>query len=180
MKDDEILALLKAKKQEGLSCILDKYAGLMRYIIKNTGNVSEEDISECMSDILYTIWMRINKYDGRKASFKTWIMLVTRGCAIDYLRKNIRRGNVVSFDEIDEIYVADTDYTRISDGSVIAFLQELTPPDNEIFYRRFVLGESVDEISKVLEITKENVYKRLSRGKKQLKSLMSREGYHYA
>ena len=180
MSDDDILALLKAKKQEGLSYILDKYAGLMAYIVKNIGNLSEEDVSECISDILYTIWKRINKYDKSKASFKTWIIIVTRGCAVDYLRKNVKHSNIVSFDDINEISITDSEVAKVSDSSVISFLQELSPPDNEIFYRRFVIGESVSEIAKSLGITQENVYKRLSRGKEKLKNLMSKEGYRYA
>lgn len=88
MSDDNILALIRARKQEGLSYLLDKYAGLMKYIVNNTGLRNDDDVSECISDILYTIWKRINKYNQAKASFKSWIVIVTRGCAIDYLRKN--------------------------------------------------------------------------------------------
>ena len=180
MNDEDILTLLKARKQEGLSHMLDRFGGLMAYIVKNTGNFSEEDVSECISDVLYTVWKRIDKYNKSKASFKTWVMMVTRGCAIDCLRKNMKHSQVVSFEDIDEISVPAGDYGITSDNSVISFLQELSPPDNEIFYRRFVLGESVARIAKTLEITQENVYKRLSRGKEKLKNIMSKEGYPYA
>jgi RNA polymerase sigma-70 factor (ECF subfamily) len=180
MKDEDILALIKAGKQEGLSHILDRYSGLMAYIIRNTGSFCEEDISECLSDILFTIWKRVSKYDKTKASFKTWIMLVARGCALDYMRKNKKYNNVVSLEDIGEIAADGSESDRLCDSSVISFLQELTPPDNEIFYRRFVLGESVAEISRLLNITQDNVYKRLSRGREKLKSMMLKEGCRYA
>ena len=51
MSDDNILALLRARER-GLSYLLDKYAGLMKYIVKNTGIENDEDMSECISDIL--------------------------------------------------------------------------------------------------------------------------------
>lgn len=180
MGDADILALLRTRKQEGLHYLLDKYAGLMKYIVKNTGIQNDEDVSECISDILFTIWKRINKYNQTKASFKTWIVLVTRGCAIDNLRKNSKHSNVVPLDDINEISISDNNLLKGSGNNVISLLQELTPPDNDIFYRRFVLGESVTEIAKVLGITQENVYKRISRGKEKLRVLMDREGYRYA
>ncbi len=180
MGDADILALLRARKQEGLNYLLDKYAGLMNYIVKNTGIQNNEDVSECISDILFTIWKRINKYDQSKASFKTWIIIVTRGCAIDNLRKNAKHSNVVPLDEINEISISDNDLLKGPENNVLSLLQELTPPDNHIFYRRFVLGESVTEIAKVLGITQENVYKRISRGKEKLKVLVEKEGYQYA
>ena len=180
MGDDNILALIRARKQEGLSYLLDKYAGLMKYIVNNAGLQNDDDISECISDILYTIWKRINKYDKDKASFKSWIVIVTRGCAIDYLRKNSKHSNVISFDDINEISVSDNDFLNVSENNVIYLLQELSPPDNHIFYRRFVLGESVSEIAKDIGITQDNVYKRISRGKEKLRDLINREGYRYA
>lgn len=176
MRDEELLAMITAKKQQGLIDLLDKYGGLMKHIVKNTGNFTEEDIAECMSDILYTVWKRANKYDKAKASFKTWVIIVTRGCAVDFLRKNIKHGSAVSLEDIGEVSVTD-DFTGLTENSVISLLQELMPPDNEIFYRRFVLGESVNEIAEISGLTGENVYKRLSRGREKLKSLMSREGY---
>ena len=179
MSDEEILKLLKARKQEGLSHILDQYQGLMTYIVKNTGIFNEEDVAECMSDILYTLWKRIHKYDKSKSSFKTWLIMVTRGCAIDYLRRNKKYGQVISFDEIGDIADAARVFRERDDNTVISFLQALTPPDNEIFYRRFILGESVAAIAEMLDLTQDNVYKRLSRGKEKLKTLMGREGNGY-
>lgn len=180
MSDDNILALIRARKQEGLSYLLDKYAGLMKYIVNNTGLRNDDDVSECISDILYTIWKRINKYNQAKASFKSWIVIVTRGCAIDYLRKNSKHSNVISFDDINEISVTDNDFLNVSENNVLYLLQELSPPDNDIFYRRFVLGESVSKIAKDIGITQDNVYKRISRGKEKLRDLIIREGYRYA
>jgi RNA polymerase sigma-70 factor (ECF subfamily) len=179
MNDEEILALIVARKQEGLSHFLDKYGGLMSFILKNIGIFSDDDISECISDILFTVWKKINKYDSSRASFKTWVILVSRGLAIDFLRKKARHANMVSIDELEDLSVSDAEYTKITDNSVISFLQELAPPDNEIFYKRFVLGISVESIAEELGITKDNVYKRISRGREKLKSLMAREGYRY-
>jgi DNA-directed RNA polymerase specialized sigma24 family protein len=60
MSDYQIYRLILAGNQEGLSLLLDKYGGLLKYIASNLGKLSDEDIEECISDTLLTIWKRIN------------------------------------------------------------------------------------------------------------------------
>lgn len=179
MRDEELLVLLVKQKQESLSHLVDKYGGLMEYIVRNLGLINDEDVSECISDILYVVWKRINRYDKTKSSFKTWLLIVTRGCTVDYLRKNRKFTKWLSLDNIEEPYTEGSPLDNMIDREVIALLQKLTPPDNEIFYRRFVLGESVAEIANLLQLKPDSIYKRISRGKGKLKSLLEMEGYCY-
>lgn len=182
MNDEDICALIKAKNEKGLSLLMDKYGGLFVYITRNIGSFSEEDTAECVSDTLFTIWKRINKFDKTKASFKTWIVMIARGCAIDYLRKNINAKRTVPIDtvtihQMEELtYMAYNEFDQMEYNQLIELLQELSPPDNHIFYRRFVLGMSVTEIADELNLTADNIYKRLSRGKEKLKDIIRREG----
>jgi RNA polymerase sigma-70 factor (ECF subfamily) len=176
MNDDKIYVLIKSRKENGLSLLMDKYGGLLVYIVKNRGDFSEEDIAECMNDILLTIWKRINKYDKNKSSFKTWIIMIARGCAVDYLRKTNKHKKTVSINDVKELYFDDNQFNKLSYNRLIELLQELPPPDNDIFYHRFVLGESVKEIAKILGLTVDNIYKRISRGKKKFKNLLIKEG----
>jgi len=177
MKDEDIYRLIKARNQDGLSRLFDKYGKLIIYIIKNTGCSDEEDISECASDILYAVWRRINKFDETKSSFKTWVIIVARGCAIDYLRKKRKYKNLISMEDIKEFYSGENVFEITDYNEIIGLLQELPPPDNVIFYRRFVLGDSVLEIAKLLNQTTDNIYKRITRGKEKLKNLMTGEGF---
>lgn len=177
MTDDDIYVLIKAKKEYGLSFLMDKYGGLLVYIVKNRGAFSEEDIAECVNDILFTIWKRINKFDKGKSSFKTWVIMVARNCAIDHLRKTSKHKKTVYIDDVGELSADDNEFNKMGYESLIELLQELPPPDNEIFYRRFILGENVKEIARLLDLTVDNTYKRLSRGRKKLKNLKNGEGY---
>ena len=177
MRDEDISFLIRARDQEGLSSLFDKYGKLIIYIVKNTGCSNEEDISECSSDILYAIWKRISKYDEAKSSFKTWIVIVARGCAINYLRKNRKHKNQVPIEDIKELYLSEDGFEAMDYDNIIESLQELPPPDNIVFYRRFVLGESVPEIAKLLNQTADSIYKRITRGKEKLKNLMTGEGF---
>ncbi|HHY81896.1 MAG TPA: sigma-70 family RNA polymerase sigma factor [Clostridiales bacterium] len=184
MKDEDICRLLLSRNEDGLSCLLDRYGSLIAYIIRNTGVTNEDDIAECISDIMHTVWKRIKKYDPSRSSFKTWLVIITRGCAINYLRKSNKYSSVISLDSLEGTYLKDlysesSALERLLDPDLIQLLQEMPPPDNEIFYRRFVLGETVACIAGTLGLTQDNIYKRILRGKEKLKMLMEREGYNY-
>lgn len=179
MSDDQIYDLILAGNQDGLSMLLDKYGGLISYIARNIGKFTDEDLRECISDILLTVWNRIKNYDFTKSSFKTWIVLVTRGCTIDYIRKNSRHIDVLFLEDLSKESISDSDSIDSLDTDKIAeLMNKLSPPDNEIFYRRFILGEDVAVISDKLKITKENVYKRIARGRENLRAILIKEGYY--
>lgn len=184
MKDEDICELLLVRNQVGLSSLLDKHGSLIAYIVRNTGLTNEEDISECISDVLLTVWKRVKKYDSSKSSFKTWLVMVTRGCAIDYLRKHNKNNTIVSLSDLDEtgirqLHSASSALDHLLSHDLIQLLQDLPPPDNEIFYRRFILGETITGIANTLGMTQDNIYKRIQRGRNKLKMLMEREGYIY-
>ena len=179
MQGEDIYKLIHSKNQDGLSKLLDRYGGLISYIVRNIGITNPEDLAECTSDILFTVWKRIKKYDSTKSSFKTWVVMIARGCSIDYLRKNKNRLTIVSMDQIMEISEETTELNKLLGPDLIQLLQELPPPDNEIFYRRFVLGETVTEIAGILDLTKDTIYKRITRGKAKLRALMEREEFEY-
>lgn len=177
MNDDQIHHLILAGNQEGLTLLLDKYGGLMTYIAANIGKFSDEDMAECISDTLLAIWKRIHNYKKDKSSFKSWVVLVTRGCTIDYLRKNRKHSEVVHLEDMGE-YIVNEPYDSLDISIMIELLNRLTPPDNEIFYRHFILGEKITFISEALNITKENVYKRIARGRGKLRAALIEEGYY--
>ncbi|HCS73704.1 MAG TPA: hypothetical protein DIW17_07505 [Clostridiales bacterium] len=179
MQDKDIYELIHSKNQDGLSRLLDQYGSLISYIVRNTGITNPEDLSECISDILFAVWKRIKKFDLTKSSFKTWVVMLTRGCSIDYLRKNKKRISTVSIDQVPEISEESAELNKVLEPNLIQLLQELPPPDNEIFYHRFILGEAVTEIANILDLTNDAIYKRINRGKTKLRELMEREGIEY-
>lgn len=168
MEDRSLVDLIKRDSNAGIAATMDKYGGLLAYIVRNTGINLKEDQEECLSDILYTIWRKIAKYDHNRSSFKTWIVLLARGCSVDYVRKN-KRTKTLSYDDIDDINLIGNEDNLLD---MIDLLQQMKPPDNHIFFNKFVLGESVIEIAEKLKITTDSVYKRISRGREKLKRLL--------
>ena len=57
-------------------------------------------------------------------------------------------------------------------AQLIETIKKLGEPDSEIFIRKYYLGESTKEISKVLKIKGNTIDKRVSRGLGKLKKLL--------
>lgn len=175
MNDNIIIEKLINRDQSGLSLMMDHYSGLISYIVRNTIHPSDEDLKECVSDILLAVWKRINKYNSEKSSFKSWLVMVSRGCSVDYIRKN-KKNNHISLEEIS--YQLFYEMSDLTVSKIIEMMQLMPPPDNEIFYLRFIIGEEIETISNRLNLSKENTYKRIARGREKFKSLMKKEGYY--
>ncbi|GAU78873.1 sigma-70 family RNA polymerase sigma factor [Fusibacter sp. 3D3] len=176
MNDEILYRRLLMRDQQALSAVLNQYGGLLKYIIGNTVVLTAEEIEECMSDALFLIWQRIEKYDNTKASLKSWIIMVTRSAAIDYYRKTAKHKKTVFIEEVSSTLIFQEAFDLLSIEEIIERLQMLPPPDNEIFYDRFILGENMDRIADKHEISKENAYKRITRGRLKLKEIFAKEG----
>lgn len=178
MSDEQIYKLLLDKDEQVLKIILDKYGGLIKYIVKRTVNLNTQEVEECMSDVLYLLWKRINKYDHIKGSLKSWIVLITRGASIDYYRKTIKYKNITFIDDYESTLIFHEEFDKLEYNEIIALLQMLTPPDNEMFYDRFIIGDSINAISTKYDISVDAAYKRINRGRKKLKEIFLKEGYN--
>lgn len=172
MEDQRIVQLLNMDPDQGITLIMNRYGGLLRYLIQNTGIVSTEDQEECLSDIMFHVWRRIKGYDQNKSSFKTWLVLLAKGCSVDYIRKHKKRFQSISLDRMEDLSLmkGEAEYLGIMDD-----LQRLPYPDSEIFMRRFVMGEKPSAIAAEFQLSVDNVYKKIQRGRDTLKKLMNRE-----
>ena len=172
MDDHQIIEMIKRDANSGIAVLLDKYGGLLSYICNNTGINKKEDQEECISDIMYIVWKKIRKFDSCKASFKTWLVLLARGCSVDFVRKNKYMANVIAYEDLEDIMLIKNEETILRMNEVF---QQLTPPDNYIFYKKFVIGESVKDIAEQLKMSVDNIYKRISRGKQNIKEILCKE-----
>jgi len=129
-------------------------------------------------------WDHADDYNEDKCDFKGWLAAIARYQAIDYLRKAKREefsqmGESLE-DMANEPGFDDERFTRLEESIDSEFEQLvscLSPEDREIFRRIYQKGESMDEISKDLNIPKDQLYNHTSRAKKKIRKnyLISKE-----
>lgn len=183
MNDSEILKLLAARDERGLSLLMDRYANYVSAILCNMagGILTEEDIEELAADVFLSIWNSRKRLDPERP-LKPYLAKATRNAAISRLRK-LKHAAVPFDDDLiviskegnpDELAIKK-DQTDIINQSVRSFGE----PDREIFIRFYFMGERIEAIGNRLGIQPATIKTRLHRCRKRLKAVFEERGYQY-
>lgn len=178
MEDNDLLHLLKSEPETGVAQFLEQYASIIYSIVagRTRGVASEEDIEECVSDIVFEIYQKANTIDLEKGSLQAWTSVVARNRAINLFKKKARERDRTGPAENLELQACTTD----SEQSVInaderrrllEAVKDLGEPDSIIIIRRFYFGQRSKEIAKDLDMTVSAVDTRLSRAITKLHSM---------
>ncbi len=177
VNENNFVRELKNKNKKALDYLVNNYSNLVfKVIIYVLGSDKREDAMECLNDVMLKVWDKIEYHDENKSKFTSWLIAVSKYNAIDYKRK---LSKIDLQCDIDELEIADhgevEEHILHTENKEIIFtaINELGSPDKEIFIRKYFMGESINEISDSLRITKSAVNSRLFRGRKVLKEKLS-------
>ena len=167
---------LRAKDERALEYVVAQYGGLLYSILHKYLHLIPDDIDECFDDVMMKVWENASRFDEERSSFKNWLAAIARYQSIDYLRRAKREGvgeNKISLDDSEcetgtEDLMLKLIEDEIDDGTE-EILGCLSPLDREIFRRHYIKGDSIEEVSDDMNMTKGQVYTRMSRGKKRLR-----------
>lgn len=173
--EDNFVDLIKRRREEGLVYVIRTYGGLLKSIVNRRLFASPDRVEECMNDIFLGIWRNIDCYDADRGSFAGWAAGVARLEAIDMLRRIQREQKTVSLEETElEIPQEDATLLELTEQELSKETKEilgcLSPKDQELFRRIFLLEEEPEEAGQALGMTRDNVYVRIFRGKKRIRS----------
>lgn len=173
--EHNFITLIRQRREEGILYMIETYGGLLQSIVKKRLYAAPDRVDECMNDIFWGIWQNIDRFDESKGSFVNWAAGVARLEAIDMLRKIKRERNRVSLDEL-EIPQEDAALLNLVDRELSEETEELlgclSPKDRELFQRVFVEQEEPEEAGQAMGLSRDNVYVRIFRGKKKIRSIM--------
>jgi RNA polymerase sigma-70 factor (ECF subfamily) len=174
MDDSIIVKFIKRRNEKGLELLIDNYGGLITSIVRKHLSNMQSYEEECIDDILLSIWYKINNFNKEKSSFKNWVAIVSKFAAIDYRRKYHKLS--LETDITEEIIKAsnnvEEEILRIElKEEVLNLLTGLSPKNKDLFIKHYFQGESIDGISKELNLKSAIIYNRLSRGRKKLKEI---------
>lgn len=171
MEDNEILLDLMNGEQFALDNLSRTYGKLIYGVInKVLCDYSEiNDVDECFNDVLIALWRNIDCYDRTKGSLRNFLISVAKYKAIDYKRKiNKRKINLELKEEIIDIGINEN--MEVDNEEFYMLLESLKEEDKKIFIKRYLLDESIEKISGDLKLSKDLIYKRLSRGRDKIKN----------
>jgi len=172
--DENLVSQIQIKNVKALDYLVDIYSNLLYKIIYNVLSVYGEKglIEECLNDVLLLIWNNINMFSGNPKKFVNWICAIAKYKAIDCQRKLLKDKDTINIEDCIIISDSITEGKILSDetrSQLLEHINELEDMDRKIFIMRYFLDESINEIANKLEVSRNVIDTRLSRGRKTLK-----------
>lgn len=182
---DNFLSELKNKNPLVIDFVIDEYGAVMKRVILRNLYSNKENWEECFNDVLLAIWNNPDRFDDKRSNFKNWICAIAKYKAIDSLRREIKhQENNVNIDDEDcvdwlnKVYATENGI-EIKDDSIeelSRLLACLSDEDKDLFYRRYVDEQPIEEIAIEKNMDRNLIYTRISRGKKKIKNHMEITG----
>lgn len=179
------IGMLDTKEEKDkLEQIYERYYGTMLAVAKGiiAGHALAED---AVSDAILKVIKNLQKItDVSSHKTKAYIVIIVRSSAIDLLRKqkSYREVSIVDNYELldNSASLSDIFTMKESYDIIVKHIRALPNPLSDVLYLSAVFGHSTEEISELLNISKDNVRQRLSRAKSQVRITLEQEGIEYA
>jgi RNA polymerase sigma-70 factor (ECF subfamily) len=140
--------------------------GFLAYRVRDTHLA--EDLTQATFERALKGWGR---FDPRRASERTWLLVIARNLLIDHHRKH----GAVTLEELDEgsSPVSDDPEPRyLASAELLEALAELSERDREVIALRFGGDLTGPEIAELLGLNLANVQQLLSRSLRRLRGLL--------
>jgi len=128
-----------------------------------------DDANDVMQDVFLRLVRSKSKIKS-KEHIKHWLIKVTINCSKSKATESYKK-NTVSISEISESYISFSNEIDETIGSVMKLPEKYKVPIHLYYYQQL----TVEEISKILGITRSGVRSRLSRGRNMLKEILEKE-----
>lgn len=179
LDDRELLIRIQNHDTEALELIIKKYSGYVATVIYNKGcrKITEMDVEELASDVFIALW---NQADSIASwHLKGWLGMVARNKAIDWLRKYRETEDIDAL----PLSIDENLWNRMDDMErhevLEAALAKLPPQYRELFYRRYILEQTSQEIGEKMGLNAATVRSRLVRGRDLLRKTLTEGGYFH-
>lgn len=135
---------------------------------------------ECINDTLLAIWENWVSFDSSRSSFKNWICAIARYRAINYLKKYAKDLEQIPIEDFAPYLLSRQEeplHKEIWQLEIEKLLEPLSEQDQKLFVDLFTHEYSVSYLSKKYNLSEENIYQRVSRGRKKLKKRRAENGH---
>ena len=164
-----LLRCIRQDPQEGGTQLLSLYGGMLRALVRHVLS-DPRDVEECLADILVQCWRQADTLLAERYHLKAWLIVTARNKAIDRYRQ-LRRTSADPLPEDFELLAQPLGPAAASEAEelIAELVEQMEPPDREIFLRRYYGLQSSKEIGRALDMEEHAVNVRLSRGRARLK-----------
>ena len=85
LDDPTLVRRIAARDQVALGELYDRFSSLLLALVRRILN-NEAEAEEILQEVFLQVWNQAERYDRRRSSVSTWLVLIARSRAIDRLR----------------------------------------------------------------------------------------------
>jgi RNA polymerase sigma-70 factor (ECF subfamily) len=154
-------------KEQAFTTLIQKHQGLL-FKVTTLYTDTKEDQQDLFQEVVYQLWKYFDTFRN-ESKITTWMYRVAMNTAITHLKKNKRKPNAIS---VEEVIIAtkegaDTEYEdRVR--KLYNYLNRLNPLEKGVMLL-LLDGKSYKDISEITGLRPSNVGTRISRIKTKLK-----------
>lgn len=177
--ESELISEIKLRNTDAYGSLINTYAKPIYYVVYNIlkSTCVKEDMEECVADVLFEAWQRIDEYNISRGSLKTWLLIQAKYKALTYRRRN-ERGSVVSIEDYepdDPLTVEKQIIDRETQRKLMDTINTFNETDKELFIRRYLYNERINDLMDTLGLSRSAIDNRLLRSRKIIKEAISYE-----
>ena len=186
--EQNLIKQLKEKNPQAIDYIIDQYGGLIKMVLLKNLYDQKDHWEECLNDCLLAVWNNPERFDKQKGNFKAFLCAIAKYKAIDLLRRELKRTSKEisiyeeeSIKEIKQLYQEERGFIKAeedaSDEELEKLLKCLSERDRDLFYRRYVYEQPMEQISSETGLHRDRIYSRISKGKKKIRKFFKNKDY---
>ncbi|MFZ7102055.1 MAG: sigma-70 family RNA polymerase sigma factor [Peptococcaceae bacterium] len=176
---NDLVEGIKNKDELAYQNMVGKYTKTVFCLAHNilSPTLNKEDIEECVADIFFDAWMKINEFDQERGNFRTWLLILTKYKALTYKRRKklISLMNLADFEIKADYNLEQQFFLREDQEKVIEIINSFSKIDKEIFFRRYFFGEKISHLAGAFNLSRSAVDNRLLRGRTIIKEALNYE-----
>ncbi len=163
--------------------MMDQYTGLLFHIIRGKmgARFSQEEIEDCVSEVLAQAFEQWERYDPEKSSIKTYLSMIAVRRAIDAVRKYRETGSIddENAQEVPELSLGllEEIIQRENRSELLQAVKRLPEIDQRLLRLRFWEDQSSKQIALAVGLTPAAVDQRIHRVLLKLRNTMGGERY---
>lgn len=171
---------LKSSKAAANELISIYYKEIYAYVYKQT--INKELSMDLTQEIFISMLQSINNYDGKKASFRTWLYKIATNRVVDYYRSKYYRYNSIAVKIEDYDIYDEEDFTinieyREDAQRIIDIVNKFDGITQQIF-RLKIFGESTFlDISNIVQIPESTVKTKYYATLKKIRKILKEAQY---
>jgi RNA polymerase sigma factor (sigma-70 family) len=174
--DQYYITKIVAGDSKAFAVLVDRYKDLV-FTLALRMLKNREEAEEVSQDTFIKVFQSLVKFKG-ESKFSTWIYRITYNGCLDRLKKYKQQYNVVPIDEYTERQIVDL--STIMDSleeeeqrqTIKECLHLLSSEDSFLLTLYYYEEQSLDEISKIVGLTANNVKVKLFRSRKKLAAIL--------